>query len=160
MAANASIGPEYSPLEEEKADIAGLHSLALLMDKGVIDRSREKFFFVSYLGSLFRSIRFGLNEAHGKAAAIELNYFVKHGSILYDEKKRTWSIDFSSIRDGVRKLANDLLILEGNGDGRKVTEFFDRWKYMTPALQSSLDAVKDIAIDVLPKYEIEWGGEN
>ena len=84
MAANASIGPEYSPLEEEKADISGLHSLVYLMEKGVIDKTREKYFFVSYLGSLFRSIRFGLNEAHGKAAAIELNYFVKHGSIVYD----------------------------------------------------------------------------
>lgn len=156
MAANASIGPEYSPLEEEKADIAGLHSLALLMDKGVIDKDKEKYFFVSYLGSLFRSIRFGLNEAHGKAAAIELNYFVKNGGIVFDAKKKTWSIDFSTIRDGVRKLANELLVLEGNGDGQKVTEFFDKWKYMTPELQGSLDAVSDIAIDVLPKYDINW----
>ncbi len=156
MAANASIGPEYNPLEEEKADIAGLHSLVYLMDKGVIDKSKEKYFFVSYLGSLFRSIRFGLNEAHGKAAAIELNYFVKHGSIVYDSTKKFWSIDFATIREGVKKLANELLILEGNGDGQKVTEFFDKWKYMTPELQASLDAVKNIAIDVLPKYEIKW----
>ena len=156
MAANASIGPEYSPLEEEKADISGLHSLAYLMDKGVIDKSREKYFFVSYLGSLFRSIRFGLNEAHGKAAAIELNYFVKNGAILYDSTKKTWSIDFSTIREGVKKLANELLVLEGNGDGQKVKEFFDQWKYMTSELQASLDAVKDIAIDVLPRYSIAW----
>lgn len=156
MAVNASIGPEYSPLEEEKADISGLHSLVLLMDKGVIDKTREKYFFVSYLGSLFRSIRFGLNEAHGKAAAIELNYLVKDGAILYDSTSKAWSMNFSTIREGVKKLAKELLVLEGNGDGQKVKEFFDKWKYMTPELQSSLDAVKDIAIDVLPKYEITW----
>ena len=156
MAANASIGPEYSPLEEEKADIAGLHSLVFLMEKGVIDKNKEKYFFVSYLGSLFRSIRFGLNEAHGKAAAIELNYLVKNGGILYDSTKKTWSIDFINIRESVKKLANELLVLEGNGDGQKVKEFFDKWKYMTPELQASLYAVKDIAIDVLPKYEVKW----
>ncbi|HTK83335.1 MAG TPA: hypothetical protein VL633_13695 [Bacteroidota bacterium] len=156
MAANASIGPEYSPLEEEKADISGLHSLVYLMDKGVIDKSREKYFFVSYLGSLFRSIRFGLNEAHGKAAAIELNYFVKHGSIAYDSTTKSWSVNFATIREGIKQLANELLILEGDGDGKKVTEFFDKWKYMTPELQSSLDAVKDIAVDVIPQYEIKW----
>ena len=56
----------------------------------------------------------------------------------------------------MKKLANELWILEGDGDGKKVSEFFDKWKYMTPELQSSLDAVRDIAIDVLPKYEIKW----
>ncbi|MBI1807258.1 MAG: hypothetical protein HYR76_09435 [Ignavibacteria bacterium] len=156
MAANASIGPSYSPLEEEKADIAGLHSLALLLDKGVIDKKRENEFYISYLGSLFRSIRFGLNEAHGKAAAIELNYLTKQGAVIFNHEKKTWSIDFSKIRDGVKALASELLILEGNGDGKKVQEFFDRWTYMTPELQSSLDAVKDIAIDVLPHYSIQW----
>ena len=156
MAANAAIGPNYSPLEEEKADIAGLHSLAMLIDKGVIDKNREREFFISYLGSLFRSIRFGLNEAHGKAAAIELNYLVRQGSVIYDSNAQRWSIDFSKIRDGVKALANELLILEGNGDGQKVQAFFDHWTMMTPELQTSLDMVKDIAIDVLPYYSISW----
>ena len=49
-----------------------------------------------------------------------------------------------------------LLVLEGNGDGQKVQQFFDRWTFMTPELQASLDRVKDIAIDVLPQYEIAW----
>jgi hypothetical protein len=156
MAANAAIGPEYSPLEENKADMAGLHSVAMLIDKGVIDRSLEKKVWVSFLGSLFRSIRFGLNEAHGKAAAIELNYLWKNGGILYDPAKKTWSVDFANIRQGVSKLAAELLILEGNGDGDKVKAFFAQWSYMTPELQGSLDAVKDIAIDVLPVYTVLW----
>ena len=156
MAANAAIGPQYSPLEEEKADIVGLHSLAMLLDRGVIEKSREKEFYVSYLGSLFRSIRFGLNEAHGKGAAGELNYLAKKGAVLYNGNTKTWSIDFGKIRDGVKDLAAELLILEGNGDGQKVQEFFDRWTVMTPELQASLDQTKDIAIDVLPNYSIRW----
>jgi hypothetical protein len=156
MAANASIGPDYNGLEENKADMAGLHSLAMLIDKGVIDPSMEKKVYVSFLGSLFRSIRFGLDEAHGKAAAVELNYLWKNGGILYNQQSKTWSVDFANIREGVKKITAELLILEGNGDGTKVKEFFDRWTYMTPELQSSLDRVKDIAIDVLPEYSITW----
>jgi hypothetical protein len=156
MAVNASIGPAYNALEEEKADISGLHSLYLLMDKGVIEKSREQEFLVSYLGSLFRSIRFGLNEAHGKAAAIELNYFVKNGGIIFDPIENRWSVDFTNIREGIKKLANELLVLEAKGDGKKVQEFFDKWTYMSPELELSLNIVKDIAIDVLPKYNITW----
>jgi hypothetical protein len=116
----------------------------------------EKQAFVSYLGSMFRSVRFGLNEAHGKAAAMELNYLWKHGAIRYNETRKTWSVDFDSIRAGVKSLANALLLLEGNGDGAKVKEFTDAWTYMTPELQASLDKVKDIAIDVIPQYVIKW----
>ncbi len=156
MALNAAIGPGYSPLEEEKADIVGLHSLTFLLDKGVIDKTREREFFVSYLGSMFRSIRFGLNEAHGKAAAIELNYLMKEGAISYNESKKNWSVDFSRIRGGVKALAGELLRLEGDGDGARVQAFFDKWTFMTPQLQASLDLVKDLPIDVLPNYSIEW----
>lgn len=156
MAANASIGPNYSPLEENKADMAGLHSLSMLIDKNVIDKSMERKVFVSFLGSLFRSVRFGLNEAHGKAAAIELNYLWKNGGILYNKDSQKWSVDFANIHEGIKKLTAELIILEGNGDGKAVQEFFDRWTYMTPELQSSLDQVKDIAIDVLPDYNIKW----
>jgi hypothetical protein len=76
-AVNEAVGPNYSPLEEAKADIAGMHSLIYLIEQGVLPKEREKEYFVSYLGSLFRSIRFGLNQAHGKAAAISLNYFLE-----------------------------------------------------------------------------------
>ena len=114
---NVAIGPNYNPLEEAKADIAGLHSLAYLIDKGVVEKAREREFYVSYLGSLFRSVRFGLNQAHGKAAAISLNYLVANGGILYNTATKRWSIDFLRIREGVKKLATELLILEGDGDG-------------------------------------------
>lgn len=113
-------------------------------------------YYVSFLGSAFRSIRFGLGEAHGKAAAIELNYLQEHGGIQYDENTRRWSIEFDNFRGSVRDLARELLILEGDGDNQKVQEFFDRWAVLTPIMRTSLDSVQDIAIDVLPRYSIKW----
>lgn len=156
VATNAAIGADYSPLEEAKADISGLHSLAFLMDKGVVDKKREKEFYVSFLGSLFRSVRFGLEEAHGKAAAISLNFLLKNGGLLYNEKTKKWSIDFKNFRAGVKQLAKELLILEGDGDAAKVKVFFKKWTGMTPQLEASLAQTKDIAIDVLPVRSIKW----
>ena len=156
MAANAAIGPNYSSLEECKADITGLLSLAYLIDNGVIDSKKEKSFYVSYLGSLFRSVRFGLGEAHAVAAAIALSYLYKNGGIQYDMASQRWSVDFEKFRESIRNLDRDLLILEGNGDTEKVLQFFNKWAKIVPEVQSSLDKAKELPIDVLPKYSIKW----
>ncbi|XOV93798.1 MAG: hypothetical protein ACFHWX_03610 [Bacteroidota bacterium] len=156
MAANAAIGPNYSPLEEAKADIVGLYSLKYLIDQGVEDKEKAKEFYVSFLGSLFRSIRFGLDEAHGKAAAISLNYLLKNGGILYNSETKKWSVDFEKFDDGVKMLAAEMLILEGDGDNEKVQAFFDQWTGETPMLTEALELTQEIAIDVLPIRKIIW----
>lgn len=156
MAVNAAIGPNYNALEECKADIAGLHSLAYLIDKGVVDKNKEKSFYVSFLGSLFRSVRFGLGQAHARAAAVSLGYLQDKGSVHFNPSTQRWSVDFNAFRAGVSSLTAELVRLEGDGDNTKVQEFYDRWAKITPELQSSLDAVKDLPIDLLPKYSIKW----
>lgn len=156
MAANAAIGPNYSPLEEAKADVVGLYSLAYLMKEGVVNEQGRRNYYVSFLGSLFRSIRFGLEEAHGKAAAISLNYLVANGGINYDELTNKWSIDFDNFEEGIKKLSADLMILEGDGDNAKVEDFFAKWTKETPQLTKAFETVEDIAIDVLPVRSIKW----
>jgi len=156
MAANAAIGPNYNALEECKADITGLHSLVYLMENGVDDKARAMEFYVSYLGSLFRSVRFGLQQAHGRAAAIELNFLLENGGILFNEESKRWSVDAANFPQGVSKLAEELLILLGDGDNEKVEAFFAKWLKITPLLQQSLDAVSDLPTDVIPQYSIKW----
>jgi hypothetical protein len=153
---NDVLGPELSPLEEAKADLAGLHSLVYLMDRKVVERAREKEFFVSYLGSLLRTVRFGPAEAHGKAAAASLNYLVAAGGIVYDSTVKRWSVDFAGIRTGVERLTGELVVLEGNGDRAAVREFFSKWVTTSGALATSLAAVSDIPVDILPAYSVRW----
>ena len=124
MATNAAIGPNYNALEEAKADISGMHSLIYLMEKNVVDSKRKKNFFVSYLGSLFRSMRFGLNQAHGKAAVLSLNYFAEHGDVEYDAQSGRWALNYDKFDDNITSLAKSLLLLEGDGDKTKVQVFF------------------------------------
>lgn len=155
-AVNEAIGPDYSPLEEAKADITGLYSLAYLMDRKVLEPNRRKNFYISYLGSLFRSIRFGMNQAHGKAAILSLNYFLHHGGLVYNKNSGRWTMNFERFPDNVESLARELLILEGDGDSRKVKDFFNQWAKISPPVQQSMDRVSDLAIDVLPQYSIKW----
>ncbi|WDE05907.1 hypothetical protein SG34_002955 [Thalassomonas viridans] len=156
MATNAAIGPNYNALEEAKADISGMHSLIYLMDKGIVDAKRRNNFFISYLGSLFRSMRFGLNQAHGKAAVLSLNYFAENGGVSYDKNSGRWTLNDKKFEENIASLAKALLILEGDGDNSKVQAFFDRWAVNSPRIQASLDKVNHLPIDVLPEYSIKW----
>ena len=71
----------YSAIEEAKADISGLFALQFLVDRGKLDKKFEQTMYTTYLASMFRSIRFGINEAHGRGVAIQLNYFLDHGGV-------------------------------------------------------------------------------
>lgn len=155
-AANAAIGPAYNKLEEAKADIAGLVSLAYLMDNGVVDPAREREFYVSYLGSLFRSVRFGTRQAHGAAAALSLRYLTEQGAIAHDPATGRWRIVFDRFREGVRALARELLLLLGDGDGEAVERFFEEWGGVTPELDAGLASVEDLPVDVMPSYHVKW----
>ena len=71
----------YSTIEEAKADISGLFALQFLVDKGQLDKSFEKTMYTTFLASAFRSLRFGINEAHGRGQAIQLNYLLDKGGV-------------------------------------------------------------------------------
>src|SRR5690242_4120522 len=66
-----SIGPTYAGLEEAKADIVGLFALNWLMEKGVIPKEQANGFYASHVAGIFRTVRFGVAEAHGRAEMME-----------------------------------------------------------------------------------------
>ena len=70
----------YSAIEEAKADVSGLWALQQLADHGKIDQAIARTMYTTFLASAFRSIRFGVNEAHGRGIAIQLNYFLDAGA--------------------------------------------------------------------------------
>src|SRR6266550_9140454 len=79
-----SIGPIYSGLEEAKADATGMFSLKWLVDHGALPAERLQEYYASYVAGIFRTVRFGTGEAHGKAEMMEFNYLVEQGAIGRD----------------------------------------------------------------------------
>jgi hypothetical protein len=147
----------YSAIEEAKADITGLWALQYMMDKGVIDRSMERSVYTTYLASAFRSVRFGINAAHGKGIAVQFNVLTDKGAIKYDERTETFSIDRSRIKQAVRELTHDILTLQAEGSYEKAKAMLDKYGVIRPPMQKALDRLSDVPVDIAPSFPLAQG---
>ena len=143
-----------SAIEEAKADITGLWALQYLMDKGVIDKRMEHSMYTTYLASAFRSVRFGITEAHGKGMALQFNYLVDEGGIKVDERQGTFSIDHTKIKEAVRKLSNEILTLQAEGSYEKAKALLDKHAVMRPEMQNALDRLGEVPVDIEPIFPL------
>jgi hypothetical protein len=145
----------YSAIEEAKADITGLFALQYLIDKGLLDKRMEEEMYTTFLASVFRSVRFGINEAHGKGVAIQFNYLILEGAIKIDETAGTFSVDFAKIKDAVTKLAGEILTLQAEGSHTKAKAMIDRFAIIHPAMQRALDKLgSTVPVDIEPNFPL------
>jgi hypothetical protein len=144
----------YSAIEEAKADITGLFALQYLMDKGAMDPKTERSMYTTYLASAFRSVRFGITEAHGKGTALQFNYLSDEGGIRYNEAKGTFSIDPSRIKAAVRKLTHDLLTLEAEGSYDTAKAMLAKYGTIRPAMKKALDGLASVPVDIEPSFPL------
>jgi hypothetical protein len=139
------------PLEEAKADISGLWALQYLMDKGVLDRKQERSTYVTFLASAFRTLRFGLNAAHAKGMALQVNYLLDHGAIRLDKEGR-FTLDLPKTKKAVTGLTHDIMTLQAHGDYAGVKALLDRMVVIRPEVQRILDKLGDVPVDIAPKF--------
>ncbi|KAJ2057735.1 hypothetical protein GGI17_005467 [Coemansia sp. S146] len=140
----------HSAFEEAKADIAGLFAAQLLIDQGVIDNITARQFYTTYLASAFRSIRFGLAEAHGLGQAMQLSYLLEHGGFVYDEMTHKFAVNMDRIKGVVADLTRDIMLIQGDGDKQRAVEFKDRYGRVVPEVKTALDRLRDVPIDIAP----------
>ena len=105
----------YSALEEAKADISGLFAIQHMIDKGVMPKSLEQSLYTTYLASAFRSIRFGVNEAHGKGIAIQLNYLLDQRGFVVNGDG-TFAVNKDRMKEGVAGLTRDIMTIQAEGN--------------------------------------------
>jgi hypothetical protein len=144
----------YSAIEEAKADITGLWALQYLIDKGAADKAMENSLYTTYLASNFRSVRFGITEAHGKGVALQFNYLTDEGGIKYNEQTGNFSIDPAKIKDAVRKLTHDILTLQAEGSYEKAKALLDKYAVIRPEMQRALDRLSDVPVDIEPIFPL------
>jgi len=147
----AQLKETYSAMEEAKADISGLFALQHLLDKGVLDKSLQQTIYDTFLASAFRSIRFGLNEAHGKGIALQLNWLLNAGAFRV-ETDGTFAVDAARIKDAVRQLTSEIMTLQAEGDYARAKEMLARLAVMRPEIQRALDRLEAIPVDIEPKF--------
>ena len=144
----------YSAIEEAKADMTGLWALQYMIDKGIIPKGMERTLYITYLASMFRSVRFGIKEAHGRGVAMQFNYLSDEGAIKFNEKNGTFSIDNSKIKQAVTKLTRDLLTLEAEGSYDKAKAILDKYAVIRPPMQQAFDKLKDVPVDIEPVFPL------
>lgn len=144
----------YSAIEEAKADITGLWALQYLIDKGVVDREMQRTLYTTNLASMFRSVRFGITEAHGRGVAMQFNYLTDEGAVKFNDKNGTFSVDETKVKDAVRKLTNELLTIEAEGSYDKAKAILDKYAVIRPPMKSALDRLKAVPVDIEPIFPL------
>jgi hypothetical protein len=143
----------YSAIEEAKADITGLFMLAHLYDAGNLagaPKDFERNLYTTYLASSFRTLRFGLTEAHGKGMAMQFNYLRDRGAFVRNEDG-TFAVDFTKIKDGVKALTHDLMTIEATGDYAAARKILGELGVMRPEMETAIGKLKDIPVDIAPE---------
>jgi hypothetical protein len=141
----------YSFLEEAKADISGLFAIQYMIDKGVLPTSLERTLYTTFLASTFRSIRFGVNEAHGRGIAVQLNYLLDQGGFLV-RPDGTFAVDMAKVKEGVRGLTHDIMTMQAEGDYAKAIALRDRLGIVRPPVKRALDKMSGVPVDIEPRF--------
>lgn len=150
-----SIGPIYGGLEEAKADIVGMYGLKWLVDHNALPKEKLQEFYASFVGGMFRTVRFGVAEAHGQAEMMEFNYLSERGAITRDSSGR-YVIDYEKIPGTVADLAKELLEIEATGDRARAEKWFQKYDQLPDDLKLALSKkTADIPVDVDPVFSFK-----
>jgi hypothetical protein len=145
-----SLKETYSALEEAKADISGLFAIQHMIDKGVLPKSLEPQLYTTFLASTFRAIRFGVNEAHGRGIAVQLNYILDHGGFVA-QPDGTFTVDFAKVKQAVAGLTHDIMTIQAQGDYAKA-KALEATGVVRPEVKRALDKLTDIPVDIEPRF--------
>ena len=141
----------YSTIEEAKADVSGLFALQFLVDHGKLDKKFEQTMYTTFLASIFRSIRFGLNEAHGRGVAIQLNYFLDHGGVTV-AADGTFAVNHSRIKQNVIDLTRDIMTMEATGAYVDAKQMLEKMGVVRPSVRRVLDRLVSVPVDIEPRF--------
>lgn len=153
VAINEAIGPAYSGLEEAKADVTGMYLAKWLVDRKLLPASETNVLYASYVAGIFRTLRFGVGEAHGRAQMMEFNYLLEKGALAQGADGR-YTVDDAAMPNAITDLCRTLLTFEARGDRAGAEAWFAKYDVMPQPLQHALDATEGIPVDVTPDFEL------
>lgn len=143
-----------STLEEAKADISGLWALQQLMDKGVLDKKQETAMYVTFLASSFRTLRFGLTEAHAKGMALQLNWLLDQGGFTVAKDGR-FGVDLAKAKAGVTSLTTEIMTIQATGDYARAKALLAKLVVIRPEVKTMLGRLNDVPVDIRPGFATE-----
>jgi hypothetical protein len=147
----AEIQELSATIEECKADVVGIWAMQRLVAQGELPAEIGETLGPTYLAGMFRSIRFGLNEAHGKGTAVQLNWLLDGGAFkVAPDGRFTWVPE--KFGPAIESLARELLTIEATGDKARAKTLLDRLAVNRPETQRVLSRLGKVPVDIAPHY--------
>jgi hypothetical protein len=141
----------YSSIEECKADVVGIWNILYAQQNHLLTGFNEEQLFATTTGLFFRSLRFGVNEAHGRGTAVQWNWLREAGAIV-PNGDGTFRVDFPKFRAGIQSLATELLTLQATGDYARAQRLLSKYGVSTPEIESVNKRLTDIPVDITPVF--------
>jgi hypothetical protein len=143
----------YPTIEECKADVLGIFTAEFLCSKKVFPKAVLQSLYATNLGGLFRSIRFGIEEAHGGGVAIQINFLMEHGAIQVEEDGR-FSVNDKKMSAALKELARELLLIEAEGDYARARKLIERYRNINPETARILNRLDGVPVDIRPTFTL------
>jgi hypothetical protein len=141
----------YSAIEEAKADVAGLFALQRFIDRGVVPRKLERTLYPTYVAGMLRSVRFGLDEAHGRGVAVQLNWMLDHGAIT-PRPDGTFRLDVPKMKSAVVELTREIMTIQARGDIAAARELLEKYAVLRPAVERVTAKLRTVPVDIAPRF--------
>jgi hypothetical protein len=143
----SALREQYSALEEGKADILSLFLITEMYEEGMLGERDLMDNYVTFMASIFRSIRFGVASSHGKANMVRFYYFQDKGAFTKN-LNGTYSINFQKMQVAMNELALLILTTQGDGNYDLAKRLIDESGFIREELQADLDRLKELNIPV------------
>ena len=145
-----------SAIEEGKADILGLFMVTSLLENGELTEGQLEDYYITFMASIFRSVRFGASSAHGKANMLRFNFFKEMGAFTREDSGQ-YRVNIEKMKQAMTALTQKILQLQGDGDYEATARFIDEMGTVGPQLQADLERVNRAGIptDIVFEQGIE-----
>jgi len=149
-----ALGSTYTAIEECKADVMGAYNILFIIDRGELPAEFRPKLLVSYFAGLFRSIRFGVAEAHGQGAAIQINRFLEEGAARHDEETGRFHVELEQLEKSITQLVADICNLQHRGDKAEAEQLLAKYGGMSKPMERATGSLDDVPIDLRPSYPV------
>jgi hypothetical protein len=152
----ACLQETYSKIEEGKADNMGMYNLFYMMksDKNQTafsEKDKQKL-LVTYFAGLFRSMRFGVHEAHGGGAAFQYNFLKENNGFNYDPETGKYTVNFENMEQGLTDLLHEVLMIQAKGDYQAAKAFLEKYANEPEEVSATVAKMESIPVDITPRY--------
>jgi hypothetical protein len=141
----------YSSLEEGKADVMGAYNILYMVDRGLFPDTFRDELLISYFAGLFRSVRFGTSAAHGRGAAVQLNWHLEHGGASQGDDGR-FTVDLEALEASIEGLVREMCLIQAAGDKERAGDLLDGMGLVTPPIEQALARLGSVPVDIRPVY--------